>query len=83
MIARILGFIALVLFIGVIAWINPGSALVASLVILPYLGLLMLLHWQCSRLIRQMVNAYHDPTAHPQVASPPHNNLKSLTGMNL
>ncbi len=83
MITHLLQLLAIVTIITLIAWINPGSALVAALVILPYLGLMCLLHWQCIRLIRRMVNAYHDPLAQPQIESPPHPNFKSLTGQNL
>lgn len=83
MIIRLMELLTLIVLIGIIAWINPGSALVAALVILPYLGLMWLLHWQCIRLIRRMVSAYHDPLAHPKIESPPHPNFKSLTGLNL
>lgn len=83
MITRILGIITLVAFIGVVAWINPGSVLVASLVILPYLFLMMLLHWQCIRLFRRMMDAAHRPTGNSAVQSPPETHFQSLTGLNL
>ncbi|MBZ0320621.1 MAG: hypothetical protein K8L91_29685 [Anaerolineae bacterium] len=83
MITRILGIITLVAFIGVVAWINPGSALVASLVILPYLLLMMLLHWQCIRLFRRMMDTAYRPVGNPGVQPPPQTNFQSLTGLNL